>query len=74
MRYTLARFLLPEPVVHADQDSGLGRFGAEGADASWTGRGEYGAIARAEVHPIPFQKRRPVRREHPFNATTNRPA
>jgi hypothetical protein len=28
----------------------------------------------AEVHVITLQKRRPMRREHPFNATSGRPA
>ena len=37
-------------------------------------RGDYIAIGRAEVHVVAFQKCRPMRREHPFNATTNRPA
>src|SRR6476620_9782161 len=65
-----------ESVVHADQDSGRGRFGTEGT-TSRTGnevRGDYIAIGRAEVHVVAFEKCRPMRREHPFNATTNRPA
>ena len=61
----------PESVVHANQNSALGRFDAA---AGQTGNSaEYG-VARAEVHVITFQKCRPVRREHPFNATTDRPA
>src|SRR4029077_20764843 len=70
------RFPPIESVVHADQDSGRGRFGTEGT-TSGTGndaRGDYIAIGRAEVHVVAFQKCRPMRREHPFNATTNRPA
>jgi hypothetical protein len=31
-------------------------------------------IVVAEVHEVAFQKRRPTPREHPFNATTSRPA
>src|SRR4029079_2183568 len=65
-----------ESVVHADQDSGRGRFGTEGT-TSGTGndvRGDYIAIGRAEVHVVAFQKCRPMRREHPFNATTHCPA
>src|SRR5262245_40332398 len=31
-------------------------------------------IVIAEVHVVAFQKRRPAPREHPFNATTGRPA
>ena len=74
---SLVRCLAPiEFVVHADQDSGRGRFGTEattnGTDR--TDRGDYIAIGRAEVHVVAFQKCRPMRREHPFNATTNRPA
>ena len=75
---SLVRCLAPiESVVHADQDSGRGRFGTEGT-TSGTDRdgrgGDYIAIGRAEVHVVAFQKCRPMRREHPFNATTNRPA
>jgi hypothetical protein len=64
----------PESVVHADQGSGLGCFGAPGTAGRTGNRGECSPTVRAEVHVITFQKRRPARREHPFNATTDRPA
>ena len=77
------RFSAPSP-VHADQDSGRGRSGVEGTaevTANKTARcvgkevvRKYGPIFVAEVVVITFQKRRPLRREPPFNATTNRPA
>jgi hypothetical protein len=56
----LVRCLAPiESVVHADQDSGRGRFGVEGT-TSGTDRdgrgGDYIAIGRAEVHVVAFQK------------------
>jgi hypothetical protein len=71
------RFAPPSP-VHADQDSGRGRFGVE-ATAEVTATGteavrKYGPIFVAEIVVITFQKRRPLRREPPFNATTSRPA
>ena len=64
----------PESVVHADQDSGLGCFGVQGTAGRTGNRGEYSPTVRAEVHVITFEKCRPARREHPFNATTDRPA
>ena len=71
------RFAAPSP-VHADQDSGRGRSGAEGtAEVTATSTEavrKYGPILVAEVVVITFQKRRPAPREHPFNATTGRPA
>jgi hypothetical protein len=71
--------LLPGSPIHADQDSGRGRFGVEGAvevDDFTLKAVEVvpGPIVVAEVVVITFQKRRPLRREPPFNATTNRPA
>jgi hypothetical protein len=67
-----------ESVVHADQDSGRGRFGVEAtaevtATRTEVGR-KYGPIAVAEVVVITFKKRRPLWREPPFKARTNRPA
>ena len=70
------RFSPIESVVHADQDSGRGRLGTEGT-TSGTDRDERGdhiVIVRAEVHVVAFQKCRPVRCEHPFNASTGPPA
>src|ERR1022692_1857099 len=63
-------------VVHTDQDITLGRFGGDGVDgcAGADDGHAHAARVRAEVHVITFQKRRPVRCEHPFNATTDRPA
>src|SRR4029077_14017387 len=65
-----------ESVIHADQDTGRGRFVTKATTklTDRADRGDYIAIGRAEVHVVAFQKCRPVRREHPFNATTNRPA
>src|SRR5262245_6709264 len=66
-----------EPVVQADQDRGCFRVGAEDT-TSKTGRTNtdagYSMGVVAEVHVVAFQKRRPAAREHPFNATTGRPA
>src|SRR5262249_43237912 len=69
----IRRFAPPESVVHADQGSSRGRFGAEGTTTRTGHRGDYSLIDRAEVHVVAFQKRRPARREHPFNATAGRP-
>src|SRR5262245_41422625 len=75
----VGRFAPTESVVHAHQDSGRFRMGAEGATRgdptgpSKTGA-EYSMAVVAEVHVVAFQKRRPAPREHPFNATTGRPA
>lgn len=42
----------PESVIHANQNSGRGRFGVE-STASRTGNGgEYGPVMRTEVHVI----------------------
>ena len=43
-------------VVHADQNSGLGRFGVEGADRAGNYSGVYCPIARAEVHVVAFKE------------------
>src|SRR5262245_29678083 len=70
------RFAPPSP-VHADQDTGRGRLGAEGTAACTDtkgGGGGYKAIMVAEVIVVAFQERRPAPREHPFNATTGGPA
>src|SRR5450830_737366 len=61
-------------VVHTDQDITLGRFGGNGVYNRRVHTSSHAARVRAEVHVITFQKRRPVRCEHPFDATTNRPA
>jgi hypothetical protein len=52
------RFSPIESVVHADQDSGRGRFGTEGTTGGTDSdeRGDYIAIVRAEVHVVAFQK------------------
>src|SRR5215813_1532534 len=68
------RFSPIELVVHADQDSGRFRVCGEGTTSRTGNRGEYRVIVVAEIHVVAFQKSRPVRREHPFNAATGRPA
>ena len=71
----LVRPLSPiESVVHADQDRGLGRFDVEGTDdAARCNGGVQCPISRAEVHVVAFQKCRPLRGEHPFDATADGP-
>src|SRR5437899_1394649 len=64
------RFPPIEPVVHADQNSGCFCVGVEETTSHTDSGAEHIMIVRAEVHVVAFQKRRPVRREHPFNATT----
>ena len=79
MRWLQTTFVLigclapSESVVHADQGSGRGRFGAEGTTSRTGNRGDYSMIVRVEIHVVALQKRRPARREHPFNATAGRP-
>ena len=72
----LGVYRLEETIVHTNQDIALGRFGADGT-AGRTESGSWGDDSprlRAKVHVITFEKRRPVRCEHPLNAATNRPA
>src|SRR5262245_42580278 len=79
--FVLVGCLAPtESVVHANQDSGRFHVGVEVATNNPTVINndtpgvEYRMIVGAEVHVVAFQKRRPAPREHPFNATTGRPA
>src|SRR5262245_16211754 len=74
--FVLVGCLAPtESVVHANQHSGRLRVGVEGTTSNRTAnRAEYNMVVIAEVHVVAFQKRRPAPREHPFNATTGRPA
>src|SRR3974377_1139245 len=69
--YSSRSRLISESVVDTKQDSCLGRFGANRVDNA-TGA-SHAARGRAEVHVITFQKRRQMRREHPFTAHSNRP-
>ena len=62
-----------EFVVHTNQNVLDIRFAAK-STASRADAGCYGITKCAEAHVAVFQERGPVRYEHPFNATTNRPA
>ena len=71
-RVSVRPFSPIKSVIQANQNSSLGRFGVEGADDAATCRVQC-PISRAEVHVISFQKRRPLRGEHPFDAAADRP-
>jgi hypothetical protein len=64
-----------ELVVHAKQDSLEIRLGAESVScASSTRQTDLACTtASTEAHEVVFQKRRPLRRKHPFKAATNSP-
>src|SRR5262245_56505271 len=74
----VGRFAPIESVVHADQDSGRCHMRVESTTNNPTiinlAGAEYRVIVIAEVHVVAFQKHRPAPGEHPFNATTGRPA
>src|SRR6185295_5924004 len=71
----LVRCLAPGgSVIHAHQDSGCCRIRVEGATNRADTRAECEMIIVAQVHEVAFEEGRPAAREHPFNATTRRPA
>jgi len=63
-----------ELIVHAHQDILNIGFGAQdGTNAASTANYE-ARTPRAEAHVVVFNEERPMRYEHPFDATASRPA
>ena len=60
--------------VHADQNVLGICFDVDAAAANTSASIGPGPATRAEVHVIVFQENRPLRNEHPFDTTADRPA